>query len=233
MASKPKLVPHIREGNKAKRLDFCLMLQETNDTFHDVIFTYESSVQLGQNQQVVMAKIVRNAAGKIISKDIPELSRVKHPLKVHVWGGISRKGATQLVVFNGIMDAEFYTNTILKGALLPAINHLYPSPSSHRFWQDNDPKHTSVRAKTFMQDNAINRYKTPAESPDLNVIENVWAAMKHEVARKQPRSQDELVATLKSFWTNHLTVNQCNRYINHIYRVIPKVISVKGSYSGF
>ena len=232
-ATKPKLVPHIREGNQVKRLEFCVHLKETDDTFHDVIFTDESSVQIGQNQKVVLSKIVRNAAGKIISKDTPQLTRVKHPLKVHVWGGISRNGATQLLIFNGIMDAAFYTETILEGTLLPAINHLYPPPLTHRFWQDNDPKHTSIRAKNFMQDNNINWFKTPAESPDLNVIENVWAAMKHYVSKKQPRTQEELVSVLKSFWSEHLTVEQCNRYINHIYRVIPKVIVKAGGYSGY
>lgn len=231
-ASKPRLIPHIREGNQIKRLAFCETLRDTNDTFDNVIFTDESSVQIGQNQRVVLAKVLRNAKGKIISKDIPELPRVKHPLKVHVWGGISRKGATQLLIFNGIMDAGFYTDTVLKATLLPAINHLYPAPLTHRLWQDNDPKHTSIRAKTFIQDNGICWFKTPAESPDLNVIEMVWATMKHHVSKAQPRTQDELVSTLKQFWKSHLSVHQCNEYINHIYRVIPKVIEKKGGFSG-
>ena len=31
--------------------------------------------------------------------------RPKHPVKLHIWGGISVKGATRLVMFTGIMDA--------------------------------------------------------------------------------------------------------------------------------
>ena len=232
-ASKPQLIPHIREGNKIKRKEFCIQLRATNDSFDDVIFTDESSVQLGQNRRVVMAKVVRDARGKILSKDVPQLQRVKHPLKVHVWGGISRKGATQLLVFNDIMESTFYTDSVLRDTLLPAINHLYPAPATHRLWQDNDPKHTSIKARTFMDSNNINWFKTPAESPDLNMIENVWSAMKHCVGKENPRTQNELVATLLRFWSNHLTVDQCNRYINHIYRVIPKVIAVDGGYSGY
>ena len=114
-----------------------------------------------------------NAAGKIISKDTSQLTRVKHPLKVHGWIGISRNGATQLLIFDGIIDAAFYTETILKERLLPAIYHLYPAPLMHRFWQANDPKHTSIRAKNFMQESNVNWFKTSAESPDLNVFKNV------------------------------------------------------------
>jgi transposase len=149
-----------------------------------------------------------------------------------VWGGISRKGATKLIVFPGIMDAEFYTETILKNVLLPSINHLYPPPMTHRLWQDNDPKHTSKRAKKFMEENGINWFKAPAESPDLNVIENVWSTMKFYVSKKNPKNQKELIETLNQVWETHLTVLQCNRYIDHIRKVLPKVIAAEGGHSG-
>ena len=46
--------------------------------------------------------------------------RPKHPVKVHVWAGISMGGRTGICIFDGIMDAEMYI-TILRGALLPFI----------------------------------------------------------------------------------------------------------------
>ena len=153
-ATKPKFIPHIREANKVKRLDFCQQLIATNDQFNDVIFTDESSFQIGQHRQIVMTRIVRNEKGKIISRDVPQIPKLKHPLKVHVWGGISRKGSTQLVIFGGIMNAEFYTKEILEKTLLPFIQEFFPAPLSHRFWQDNDPKHTSKMAKKFLETNA-------------------------------------------------------------------------------
>uniref|UniRef100_A0A915IMI9 Uncharacterized protein n=1 Tax=Romanomermis culicivorax TaxID=13658 RepID=A0A915IMI9_ROMCU len=33
--------------------------------------------------------------------------KYKHPLSVLIWGGISRKGAAPIVIFTGIMDADF------------------------------------------------------------------------------------------------------------------------------
>ena len=43
--------------------------------------------------------------------------------------------------------------------------------------QDNDPKHTSRRAKKFFEDN-INWWRTPPGSPDANPIENLWHELK-------------------------------------------------------
>ena len=45
---------------------------------------------------------------------------------------------------------------------------------SHRFMQDNDPKHCSRLAQGFYDGNGINWWRTPPESPDLNPIESLW-----------------------------------------------------------
>ena len=50
----------------------------------------------------------------------------KHTVKVFVWGGISKKGATNVVIFTGIMDAECYTQ-ILSAGLLPFVRSKFPT----------------------------------------------------------------------------------------------------------
>ena len=70
------------------------------------------------------------------------------------------------------MDANLYM-TILENYLLPFIH-----PSFHQFMQDNDPKHTSCRAKEFFEQHNVNWWKTPPESPDANPIENLWHELK-------------------------------------------------------
>ena len=73
------------------------------------------------------------------------------------------------------MDADLYI-AILRDHLLPFIRMEYPS--FHQFMQDNDPKHTSRRAKDFFEHHNINWWKTPPESPDANPIENLWHELK-------------------------------------------------------
>ena len=75
--------------------------------------------------------------------------RAKHPMKVHVWAGISLKGATEICIFDETMDADLYYE-IIQETPLPFLVSTYPE--QHRFMEDNDPKHASCKAQAFFQE---------------------------------------------------------------------------------
>ncbi|CAG2247884.1 unnamed protein product [Mytilus edulis] len=148
----------VREPNKLKRVLFSKAAIADNDNFDNIIFTDECSVQLHDNKVIIYRE-----------KDsvAPVLPKPKHPLKVHVWAGISRRGTTSILIFENIMTSDFYINSILVTGLIPFINRVYPD--THRFQQDNDPKHTANATKDFMRQHNINWWDVwPAESPDFN-----------------------------------------------------------------
>ena len=152
----------------------------------------------------------------------------KHPTKVHVWAGISSKGPTSIIIFDGIMDKFFYTSILEKG-LLPFIKKKYPN-EDYRFQQDNDPKHKSKHAIQFLDDNKARYWPTPAESPDLNAIENVWAYMKWYLrSHVKPTTKSELVNGIQEFWKKKMNATQCKKFVGHIKNVIPVVIEKKGA----
>ena len=207
----------IREANKAKRLEFAQRVLDTGDTFHNVIFTDECSISLEQFRRTCYRKIGEPAKKK---------PRPKHPLKLHVWAGLSRHGATNICIFEGIMEANLYCS-ILESTLVPFIRDTLPN---HRFMQDNDPKHTSRLAKAFFERNGINWWRTPPESPDLNPIEDMWHELKFYLeSRVKPTTKQELIDGIKKFWTKKVTAEKCNKYIDHVLRdVVPAVIAEMG-----
>jgi len=128
------------------------------------------------------------------------------------------------------MDAPLYLDVLRKG-LLPFITKNFPN--SHRFMQDNDPKHRSKLAQDFLKDNNINWWKTPPESPDLNPIENLWHEIKEYIRRQvKPKTKEELIDGIKAFWKT-VGVSKCTKYIRHLRKVIPKVIEVEGEPTGY
>lgn len=129
------------------------------------------------------------------------------------------------------MDAPLYTR-ILEGTLVPFLQENFPT--SHKFMQDNDPKHTSRHAKKFMEENHINWWQTPPESPDLNPIENLWHELKEYVRREvKPQTKDQLIDGIEQFWHSRVDVAKCRKYIEHLRKVIPKVIEVNGEATGY
>jgi hypothetical protein len=192
---------------------------DTNETFDDTIFSDESSIQLHQNKTVMYR----------LKRSLPAgLPKPKHPLKVHVWATITRRGPSKIAMFDSIMENEFFTNSILRDNLLPFTKERFPD--SHRFQKDNDPKHRSNMAKQFMEENGINWWTVwPSESPDINPIEMVWNQMKRNIARSEPKTKNELLQCIQKFWIEEMTTEQCNIYIDHIYKVVPVCILMKGT----
>ena len=97
VCTKPHYCQILREANKVKRFEWCKQQLEKEEDFSEVIFTDESTVQLDHHSRICFRKKREPRALK---------QRAKHPTKVHIWGGISYKGATKIVIFTGIMNAK-------------------------------------------------------------------------------------------------------------------------------
>ena len=209
----------IREDNKLRRFEWALA--NKLDDFENVIFTNECTVQMETHRRYCCRKQGEAPRPK---------PRPKHPYKVHVWAGISLRGKSGICIFNGIMDRFLYVD-ILKKTLLPFVEHQFSD--GHRFMADNYPKHNSIVAREFLAENGIYWWRTPAESPDLNPIENFWHELKEFIRREaKPKKKDELVDGIKYFWET-VDLAKCRKYIRHIHKVIPKVIELEGAATGY
>ena len=82
VASKPKYCQWVRGGNMEKRLEWCTQMISTNESFDNVIFTDECSIQLDSHGRLCFR--LRGEPRKLKPKP-------KHQVKVHVWAGISKK----------------------------------------------------------------------------------------------------------------------------------------------
>ena len=57
----------------------------------------------------------------------------------------------------------------------------------------------------------------PPESPNVNLIENMWHEMKEYIRREvKPKVKEDLVEGIVRFWSN-VDRRKCNKYIDHLY----------------
>ena len=103
-----------------------------------------------------------------------------------VWGCVAYYGVGNLVPIEGILNAEGYVRNLHSNLLASAAK----LEIQHQliFQQVNDPKHTANKIKYWLIFNVRQQLQTPPQSPDLNMIENLWHVLdqnvrKHHITR--------------------------------------------------
>ena len=169
-----------------KHLEWCEAMLKSNEKFDNVIWFDECTVQLNHHSRLCFRR----------KKEPRKLKpRPKHAAKVHIWDGISPRGATQVVIFTRTMTAIHYC-CILEAGLLQFLQEVLPD--GHCFQQNSVPKHCSKYTQEFFSKRRVNWWRTPPESPDLNPIENIWASLKRYLRHDyKPRNLESLITFSK------------------------------------
>ncbi len=111
--------------------------------------------------------------------------------------------------------------------MLPSSDKLY-GDADLIFQQDLAPAHTAKGTKSWFNDHDVTVLDWPANSPDLNPIENLWGIVRRKMRDTRPNNADELKATVKETWAS-IPPQQCHKLITSMPRRIEAVIKAKGA----
>ena len=62
-----------------------------------------------------------------------------------------------------------------------------------KYYQDNDLKHKSYLCNSWVLYNYTEVIGTPAQSIDMNPIENLWVRLKKKLGKRSPTNKNELI----------------------------------------
>jgi inhibitor of nuclear factor kappa-B kinase subunit alpha len=160
-------------------------------------------------------------------KNVVQVS--KHAPQVRVWAGICKNGMTSLHFFEGNLNSEEYVG-ILEQAV-PEINKLLGNDG---WWlqQDGATSHTAHATRDWLVENVphfIPARDWPANSPDLNPMENLWGIMDQKIKAKAPKTAEQLKQLLEKVW-KELPAEMVKGLVAGVPQRLTDVIRNKGAY---
>ncbi len=153
-------------------------------------------------------------------------SSVKFPQSVMICGAMSSTGVGPLCFLKTNVTAPVYQE-ILEHFMLPSADQLFKGADLIS-QPDLAPPHTAKSTKSWLNDHGVGVLDWPANSPDLNPIENLWSIVKRKMRNNRPKNADELKATVKETWAS-IPPQQCHKLITSMPRRIEAVIKAKGA----
>lgn len=222
-ACSPRKVPLISTKNKNIRLSMAKDFILTPLTlWKRVIWSDETKINIFKSDGKTW---VWRLPGESYSENCT-LKTVKHGGgSIMLWGCIGSNGVGNLVEIDGILTGIKYIK-ILQENLWTSAEKLGLG-TNFVFQQDNDPKHRSRIVMNFFERNNVELLPWPSQSPDLNIIEHMWAEVKRRYGNYQAKNKQELIDIIQKIW-RELGENYVQKIFKGLYNRFHEVIKNNG-----
>jgi transposase len=131
------------------------------------------------------------------------------------------------VALHGPVTGEAHVKTLRQYAF-PTMRKVFPQGNGV-FQEDNASPHTSKIAAAAREASGLQFLPWPAQSPDLNPIENLWQDVKRAVYNqpKKPKNLVELEKMVKSAW-KAIPLDRIQVLVDSMPRRVEACIAAKG-----
>mgnify|MGYP000875144747 FL=1 len=187
------------------RAAFCKkMLSDEGRLIYRTFFSDEMGIELNAHK----TRAWQPAAEKMRKKSVAE------NIKLCCWGAISAQGATSIEIYKKGMKGDFFRQVIERHK--EEMENLYPDGEFYLL-QDNHPTHR-MNEDWIINKQKVNLIRLPKRSPDLNIIEYLWIALKERVAGDAPASEEEMRASLLRNWEILTKVDRLHQFFERLQR---------------
>ena len=230
-AGEKKKKPGLSQKNIKARLEFAKNYQDwTENDWNRVIFSDESKINRFNSDG--------RSWGWFRDTSMLEDRNVNIQIKhggggIMIWGCMTSQGVGYLCKIEGNMDQHLY-KSILDDDLMNTIDFYDLDMEQVIFQHDNDPKHKAKSVQKWLSEQEFKTLEWPAQSPDLNPIEHLWAEVKRRLNKydSPPKGVIELWERVQLIW-NEISPEVCQNLFNSMARRIQAVIKSKGKWTKY
>ena len=220
----PKHRQLLTPKQKSDRVSFAYsminMYYEDEIDLLNIVFSDESRFVLGDDKRWVWR---RN--GEYNPTSFVQTGKFAQSLMIY--GAIGFNYKSKLVFIDDTVDSKKYQENVIKSEMFEDMNG-YKGRGQWIFMQDGARCHTSNDTKLWLGSKCSFIDKWPANSPDLNPIENLWGCMKKAVSLINPQSKEDLKAIIQEVWDN-IEIETINSLVQSFYQRLQLVMIENGN----
>ena len=200
--------PFLSTKNKRSRVLWCRAYQRFNLTnWKQVIYSDECRFEIFGKAKY---NVRRPKNTRYINRYTQKTMKYGG-ISLMVWGAIKSDGSRILIRCPERLNSHEY-QSILANGLLKIYN------PSDIFMQDGAPCHKSKSTVAYLDEmNVCHICDWPAQSPDLNIIENLWAIMKNKLRKRYMNNKEDMWKYIQEEWSSI-----DNGIITKLYESIPR-----------
>jgi transposase len=225
--SKPRLSPQ----QVSARLEFAKCHKDwTNADWARVIFSDETRINRFCSDGLTWCW--KRDGTSLQSHQVQE--KVKHGGgSIMIWGCMTADGVGFMCKIEGTLNGDLYLD-ILKDELQRTIKYYGLDRSKVIFQQDNASCHKTAEVRRWLDSKSFKVLEWPAQSPDLNPLETLWAIVKRRLNEFEtpPSGMLELWERIEQIW-NEVSPETCRELIKSMPKRIEAVLRAKGRWTNF
>ena len=221
--------PWLTQEHKARRLQWAQEhVNWTDRQWTAVLWTDEASFRCGYFGQVYVTRTAEEA----FHEDCL-VAKFRKYSACMVWGCISPEGLHKLHIFDqGSVNGQRYREEVVPLIQQAAIEQQAGSifQQQTQVMQDNARIHTARATLALFRDTSLVLMEWPANSPDLNPIENIWSLLKHRVGLHFPTTREAVVTAIQAEWAK-LSASDIARCCQSMRQRCQAVIDAQGGHT--
>lgn len=194
--------PDLTEDHKRSRYEFAKKhLNWTLEDWKNVMFSDE--VAISRVEPSGKQYYFKKRTDKTIRPHHIKRTKQGGGGKIMIWGCITYYGLGDACRLPDEVNSETYIDG-LKDYIFSSRDYYEMDPSKFLFQHDNARIHTSNLTKAYIKKSKIPILIWPPNSPDLNLIETIWAYIKRKLEEysTEPNDIDELWERFQDIWTD-------------------------------